>query len=101
MHKCNFDALWTARKRFKRNLYVRPFVDHPRHLACELTREFKTRGVMMKQQFTRIALFAAAIWTVNGAAFAQQSGGATRGSSTGQTTQGTTETRPSTPSTSA
>jgi putative membrane protein len=55
----------------------------------------------MTQQFSRIALFAAAIGLVNTGAFAQQGGGATRGSSTGQTTQGTTETRPTTPSESA
>jgi putative membrane protein len=51
----------------------------------------------MTQQFSRIALFAAAIGLVNTGAFAQQGGGAaTRGSSPGQTTQGTTETRPTT-----
>jgi putative membrane protein len=55
---------------------------------------------MMKQQFTRLALLAAAAWIVNGAALAQQSG-TTRGSQPGQTTQGTTETRPPTPSGSA
>jgi putative membrane protein len=55
---------------------------------------------MMRQQFTRLALLAAAAWIVNGAAFAQQSG-TTRGSQTGQTTQGTTETRPATQSGSA
>src|SRR5690349_3627449 len=57
-------------------------------------------GVMMRQQFTRFALVAAAAWIVNGAAFAQQSG-ATRGSQTGQTPQGTTEPRPTTQSGSA
>ena len=55
---------------------------------------------MMRQQFIRLALLAAAAWVVNGAALAQQSG-TTRGSQTGQTTQGTTETRPATPSGSA
>src|SRR5215471_9888537 len=50
----------------------------------------------MTQQFSRIALFAAAIGLVNTGAFAQQGGGATRGSSTGQTNQGTTEPRPTT-----
>jgi putative membrane protein len=60
----------------------------------------KHGGVMMKQQFTRMALLAAAAWIVNSAAFAQQSG-TTRGSQTGQTTQGTTETRPATQSGSA
>src|SRR6476619_3154490 len=58
-------------------------------------------GGEMTQQFSRIALFAAAIGLANTGAFAQQAGGATRGSSTGQTTQGTTETRPTTPSESA
>jgi hypothetical protein len=43
-------------------------------------------GWDMTQQFSRIALFAAAIGLVNTGAFAQQAGGATRGSSTGQTT---------------
>jgi len=55
---------------------------------------------MMRQQFTRFALVAAAAWIVNGAAFAQQSD-ATRGSQTGQTPQGTTEPRPTTQSGSA
>src|SRR5262245_41917780 len=57
-------------------------------------------GVMMRKQFTRFALLAAAAWIVNGAAFAQQSG-TTRGSQGGQTTQGTTETRPAPQSGSA
>jgi putative membrane protein len=51
----------------------------------------------MRQQFTRFALLTAAACIVNGAAFAQQSG-ATREPQTGQTTQGTTETRPATQS---
>src|SRR5262245_57376476 len=55
---------------------------------------------MMRKQFTRFALLAAAAWLVNGAAFAQQSN-PTRGSQTGQTTQGTTEPRPATQSGSA
>jgi len=50
----------------------------------------------MTQQFSRIALFAAAIGLINTGAFAQQGGGATRGSSTGETPQGTTDTRPTT-----
>jgi len=53
---------------------------------------------MMRQQFTRIALFAAGATFVSWTALAQQTGGTTRGSSTGQTTQGTTETRPAPPS---
>lgn len=71
-----------------------------RHLACLRVDVFNDGGVMMRQQFTRFAWLAAAAWIVNGAAFAQQSG-TTRGSQTGQTTQGTTETRPSTPAGSA
>jgi putative membrane protein len=55
---------------------------------------------MMRRQFTRFALLAAAAWIVNGAAYAQQSG-TTRGSQPGQTTQGTTETRPAPQSGSA
>jgi len=55
---------------------------------------------MMRQQFSRFALFAAAALIVNGPAFAQQSD-ATRGSQRGQTPQGATETRPATPSGSA
>jgi len=50
----------------------------------------------MKEQFSRIALFAAAIGLINTGAFAQQGGGATRGSSPGQTPPGTTDTRPTT-----
>lgn len=38
----------------------------------------------MRQQFIRIALFAAAAWVANGTAFAQQTSGTTRGSSTAQ-----------------
>jgi len=56
--------------------------------------------MMMRKQFTRFALVAGAAWVVNGAAFAQQSG-TTRSSQTGQTTQGTTDTRPATQSGSA
>lgn len=55
---------------------------------------------MMRKQFTRFALLAAAAWIVNGAAFAQQSDPA-RGSQRGQTIQGTTEPRPATQSGSA
>jgi putative membrane protein len=48
----------------------------------------------MTQQFSRIVLFSAAIGLLSATTFAQQGGGTTRGSSTGQTPQGTTETRP-------
>ena len=51
----------------------------------------------MKQQFG-IVVFAAALAGINATALAQQSGGGARGSSTGQTGQGTTETRPPTQS---
>src|SRR5512132_3382587 len=52
----------------------------------------------MTQQFIRIVLFSMAIGLLNTTSFAQQTGGATRGSSAGQTPQGTTETRPTTQS---
>jgi putative membrane protein len=55
---------------------------------------------MMRKQFTRVALLAAAAWIFNGFAFAQQSG-TTRGAQPGQTTQGTTEPRPAPQSGSA
>jgi putative membrane protein len=55
---------------------------------------------MMRKQFTRVALLAAAAWICNGSAFAQQSG-TTRGAQPGQTTQGTTEPRPAPQSGSA
>jgi len=55
---------------------------------------------MMRKQFTRVALLAAAAWICNGSAFAPQSG-TTRGAQPGQTTQGTTEPRPAPQSGSA
>ncbi len=54
-------------------------------------------GVIMKQQFTHAALFAAAMCLVS-ASYAQQGSGPTRGSSPGQATQGATEPRQPTPS---
>ena len=53
---------------------------------------------MMRQQSIRIALFGAAAVFISSTTFAQQTGGTTRGSSTGQAPQGTTETRPAPPS---
>jgi putative membrane protein len=50
-------------------------------------------SVIMKQQFTHVALFAAAISLGSATGFAQQGGGTTRGSSPGQATQGATEPR--------
>jgi len=55
---------------------------------------------MMRQQFVRFAVLAAAVWIVDGAALAQQSG-TTRGSQPGQTTQGAPDTRPAPQSGSA
>jgi len=61
----------------------------------------KYGGVMMRKQFTCVALLAAAAWIFNGSAFAQQQSGTTRGTQPGQTTQGTTEPRPAPQSGSA